>query len=158
MDKGELVPDDVVIDMVRDRLNKDDVKTNGFILDGFPRTVEQSTALSEITRVDLFLLLDAPRDLIKKRILGRYGCDECGAIFNKYTLPPKKEGVCDKCGASIEFKQRSDDTEEALEKRLDVYQKNAKPIIDFYKNIMKKVDAENTLKLTIEEIKKIVEL
>ncbi len=160
MDKGELVPDEVVIDMVRDRLIKDDVKKNGWILDGFPRTQPQAEALSGIDKADLFLLLTCERSIIKKRILGRYGCDKCGAIYNKYTLPPKEEGVCDKCGNSIEFKQRSDDTEEALEKRLDVYEQNAKPLIEYYEKqgIVKRVNSEDTLKLTDDEIKKIIEL
>ncbi|MCK4779812.1 MAG: nucleoside monophosphate kinase, partial [Candidatus Lokiarchaeota archaeon] len=127
MDKGELVPDEVVIDMVRDRLNKEDAKKNGFILDGFPRTLPQAEALSNITEIDLLLLLQVSRDIIFKRILGRYGCKNCGEIYNKYTLPPKVEGKCDKCGAEIKFEQRSDDNEETLKNRLDTYEKNAKP-------------------------------
>jgi adenylate kinase len=160
MDKGELVPDEIVIDMVGDRLNKEDVKENGYILDGFPRTLPQAKALSEISLPDLFLLLEVDRDIIKKRILGRYSCKECGAIYNKYTLPPKKEGICDKCGASIKFEQRSDDNEETLKNRLDAYEKNAKPIIKYYKkkDILKRVNAENTLAFSEEEIKKILEI
>ncbi|MEJ2294850.1 MAG: nucleoside monophosphate kinase [Candidatus Lokiarchaeota archaeon] len=118
MDKGELVPDEVVIDMVRDRLNKEDVREYGYILDGFPRTLPQAKALSEISDPDLLLLLDVEREIIKKRILGRYSCKECGALYNKYTLPPKKEGICNKCGAEIKFEQRSDDNEETLKNRL----------------------------------------
>jgi adenylate kinase len=165
MDKGELVPDDVVIDMVRDRLNQDDVKQHGFLLDGFPRTLAQSEALSTITEVDLLLLLELDRSIITKRILGRFGCPECGEIYNKYTLQPKVQmgedkWTCDKCGAEIEFKQRSDDTEETLKNRLDAYEKNAKPVIDYYekKGLVKKVDAENTLDLTEDDIKKIIGL
>ncbi|MHA1466778.1 MAG: adenylate kinase family protein, partial [Promethearchaeota archaeon] len=85
MDKGELVPDEVVIDMVEDRLNQEDVKEHGFLLDGFPRTLAQTKALSKITDVDLLLLLEVGRNIIKKRILGRFSCPECGEIFNKYT-------------------------------------------------------------------------
>ncbi len=130
MDKGELVPDDVVIDMVRDRLNQEDAKKNGFILDGFPRTLAQAEALSKITEIDILLLLELDRSIITKRILGRFSCPECSEIFNKYTLQPKvqkeeNKWVCDKCGAEIEFKQRSDDTEETLKNRLDAYEKNA---------------------------------
>ena len=165
MDKGELVPDEVVIDMVEDRLNQEDVKEHGFLLDGFPRTLAQTKALSKITDVDLLLLLEVGRDIIKKRILGRFSCPECSEIFNKYTLPPKvqkeeNKWVCDKCGAEIEFKQRSDDTEETLRNRLDAYEKNAKPIIKYYKKqkVLKKVNAENTLDLTEEDIKKIIGL
>jgi adenylate kinase len=165
MEKGELVPDNVVIDMVDDRLNQKDVQENGFILDGFPRTLDQAKALSEITEIDLFLLLDVPRDILKKRILGRFSCHECGEIYNKYTLQPEKKigeerWICDECGAKIEFEQRSDDTEETLEKRLDVYELNASPIKKYYteKDKLKKVDAQNTLELSEEEIKDIVEI
>ena len=151
--------------MVRVRLNQEDVKQNGFILDGFPRTLAQAEALSEITKVDLLLLLDLDRTIITQRILGRFGCSECGEIYNKYTLPPKirkgeNQWICDKCGAEVEFKQRSDDTEETLEKRLNVYEENAKPIISYYqeKGLLKKVDAENTLEMSAEDIKKIIDL
>jgi adenylate kinase len=160
MDKGELVPDDVVIEMVKDRLNKDDAKNEGFILDGFPRTLPQAKALSEITNIDLFLLLEVSRDIITKRILGRYSCKNCGKIYNKYTLLPQKEGVCDKCGAEIKFEQRSDDNEETLKNRLDAYEKNAKPIIKYYKKkkLLKRINAENTLALTEDQIKEILEI
>ena len=160
MDKGELVPDDVTIDMVRDRLTREDVNTNGFILDGFPRTLSQAKALTNITKVDQLLLLEVPRDLIMKRILGRYSCANCNKLYNKYTLPPKVEGKCDACGSEIKFEQRSDDNEETLKNRLDAYEKNAKPIIKYYKKmkILKKVNAENTLKFTEKDIKKILEI
>ncbi|MHA1491912.1 MAG: adenylate kinase [Promethearchaeota archaeon] len=165
MDKGALVPDEVVIGMVQDKLNQADVKKNGFVLDGFPRTLKQAQALSEITQIDKLLLLDLDRKIITKRILGRFGCPKCGEIYNKYTLTPKvqkgeKKWICDKCGAEIEFKQRSDDTEETLKNRLDTYEENAKPLIEYYdkRGKVKKVNAENTLKLTEEEIKNIIEI
>ena len=160
MDKGELVPDDVVIDMVRDRLNKEDVKKKGFILDGFPRTLLQTEALSDITKVDLLLLLEVSRDIIFKRIMGRYSCKNCGKLYNKYTLPPKVEGKCDKCGAEIKFEQRSDDNEETLKNRLDAYENNAKPIIEYYENKgkLKRIDASDTLSFTEDDLKKIIEI
>jgi adenylate kinase len=160
MDKGELVPDEVVIDMVRDRLNKEDVRENGYILDGFPRTLPQAKALSKFSDPDLLLLLEVDRDIIKKRILGRYSCKECGALYNKYTLPPKKEGICDRCGAEIKFEQRSDDNEETLKNRLDTYEKNAKPVVKYYKKkkLLKRVNAENTLAFSEEDIKGILEI
>ncbi len=160
MDKGELVPDDVTIEMVRDRLTREDVKAEGFILDGFPRTISQAKALTNITEVDLLLLLEVPRDLIMKRILGRYACPNCNKLYNKYTLPPKVEGICDACGSEIKFEQRSDDNEETLKNRLDAYEKNAKPIIKYYKKmgILKKVNAENTLKFTEKDIKEILNI
>ena len=158
MDKGELVPDDVVIDMVKDRLNQDDVKKNGFILDGFPRTMNQAMALESITDIDLVILLRVPNDVIIKRILGRYSCDNCGAIYNKFFMPPKKEGICDKCGAKIKFEQRTDDNEETLKNRLAVYEKNASPIIEFYrsKGILKEVNYEK--KLSEEQLKDLLDL
>ena len=160
MDKGELVPDDVTIEMVRDRLTREDVKAEGFILDGFPRTLSQTKALTNITEIDLLLLLEVPRDLIMKRILGRYACPNCNKLYNKYTLPPKVEGICDACGSEIKFEQRSDDNEETLKNRLDAYEKNAKPIIKYYKKmgILKKVNAENTLKFTEKDIKEILNI
>ena len=160
MDKGELVPDEVVIDMVSDRLNKEDVKSNGFILDGFPRTLSQAEALSNITEIDLLLLLQVSRGIIFKRILGRYGCKKCGEIYNKFTLSPIIIGICDKCGAEIKFEQRSDDNEETLKIRLDTYEKNAKPIIEIYKNRgkLKEIDATDTLKYKDDEIKSILDL
>ncbi|MHA2280632.1 MAG: adenylate kinase [Promethearchaeota archaeon] len=160
MDKGELVPDDVTIEMVRNRLTREDVKKEGFVLDGFPRTLSQAKALTNITEIDLLLLLEVPRDLIMKRILGRYSCPNCNKLYNKYTLPPKVEGICDKCGSEIKFEQRSDDNEETLKNRLDAYEKNAKPIIQYYNEmgILKKVNAENTLKFTEKDIKEILEI
>jgi len=125
----------------------------------------QTKALDGIIQIDAVLLLKVENNIIKKRILGRFGCDECGEIYNKYTLQPKEQigedkWICDKCGAEVEFKQRSDDTEETLEKRLNVYEENAKPIISYYqeKGLLKKVDAENTLELSAADIKKIIEL
>lgn len=159
MDKGELVPDDVVIDMVRDRLNKDDVKEHGFLLDGFPRTYDQSEALDEITDIDSFLLLEVSRDVIIKRLTGRVNCPKCNAIFNIYTLPPKKEGICDKCGA--ELKLRTDDTDiETVNNRLDVYEKNAKPIIESYegKGLLRRVDSSDTLAMSEDQIKETIGL
>ncbi|MFX1596551.1 MAG: adenylate kinase, partial [Promethearchaeota archaeon] len=132
MDKGELVPDDVTIEMVRDRLSKDDVKENGFVLDGFPRNISQAEALSKMTEIDKVILLNVPQDIIIKRIIGRYSCPNCGEIYNKYFMKPKKEGICDKCSNNIEFKQRPDDTEETLKNRLEVYDKNTKPLIKYY--------------------------
>ncbi len=158
MDKGELVPDDVVIDMIKDRLKKKDVKKHGFVLDGFPRTYTQAEALNNITKIDYVILLKVDEDIIIKRILGRYSCPNCGEIYNKYFMKPKAEGVCDKCGASIKFEQRSDDNEETLRNRLNVYKENANPILEFYriKGKVKEVTYEN--KLTEQEVKKVLEI
>jgi adenylate kinase len=156
MEKGELVPDNIVIDMIKDKLNKDDVKNNGFILDGFPRTLTQAKALSEITKIDLVVLLKVPEDIIIKRILGRYSCPNCGAIYNKFFMKPKKEGVCDDCGEKIEFTQRSDDTEETLKNRLEVFKENTEPLVKYYKEkgIVKEIDY--TEKLPQKKVKKLI--
>ena len=161
MDKGELVPDSLTNELVKDRLEK--IGGKSWLLDGYPRNSKQAEFLDKITNVDLFLLLEVDRTIITQRILGRFGCDKCGGIYNKYTLQPKvnkgeDKWLCDKCGAEIEFKQRSDDTEETLKTRLDAYEKNAKPLIEFYekKKVLKKVNAENTLDLTADDLKKII--
>lgn len=153
MDKGELVPDEVVIDMIRDRLDREDVKVNGFILDGFPRTLKQTEALDEITNIDFLLVLTVPKEIIIKRILGRYSCPKCGEIYNKYFMKPKIEGICNECGGSIKFEQRSDDNEETLKNRLSVYEDNAKPIIAFYERKGKVKEVDYTQKLPLEEIR-----
>jgi adenylate kinase len=163
MEAGELVPDSLTNELVKDKLSQ--IEDKSWILDGYPRNMSQVEFLDENVDVDLFLLLEVPRDIIKKRILGRFSCPECGEIYNKYTLQPKKQigenkWICDQCGAEIEFQQRSDDSEETLEKRLDVYEQNAKPIIEHYKKkgILKKVDAQNTLELSKDEIRDILEV
>ena len=163
MDKGELVPDSLTNELIKDRLDK--IVGKSWLLDGYPRNLKQAEFLDKITNVDLLLLLEVGRDVINKRILGRFGCPECGEIYNKYTLQPKvqmeeNKWTCDKCGAEIEFTQRSDDTEETLKNRLDAYEMNAKPVIEYYekKGLVKKVNAENTLDLTEDDIKKILEL
>ncbi len=163
MDKGELVPDSLTNELVKDKLDK--ISDSSWILDGYPRNLNQTNFLDSIADIDLVLLLDVSKDLIMKRILGRFSCGECGEIYNKYTLQPKKQisedkWICDKCGAEIEFKQRSDDTEETLKNRLNVYEENAKPLIDYFneKGLVKKVDAETTLDLTADDIKKIIGL
>ena len=158
MDKGELVPDSLTNEIVKDRLEQ--IKDKSWVLDGYPRNMNQVEFLESIAEIDLFLLLQVSRDIIFKRILGRYGCNNCGEIYNKYTLPPKVEGICNKCGAEIKFEQRSDDNEETLKNRLDTYEKNAKPLIKYYKKRgkLKKVDATDTLSFTEDDIKHIIEI
>lgn len=163
MEKGELVPDVIVNAMIRKVLSSKDAKQNGFILDGYPRNLDQSKILDDITDINLFLLLEIPRDILKKRILGRFICNNCNEIYNIYLKKPIKEKkenewICDNCGALIKFKQRRDDTVKTLENRLFIYDRNAIPIIDYYteKGIVKRIDATNTLAFSEEEIKKII--
>lgn len=134
MEKGELVPDDVTIGMLVDRLSKSDVQ-NGAILDGFPRTVAQAESLDKVlsemnAKVDMALNIDVPFDEIKRRIENRRSCKGCSAIYNIEFEPPKVEGVCDNCGG--ELYQREDQKPEVVAKRLEVYGKSAQGLIDYY--------------------------
>ena len=134
MDKGELVPDSLVIEIAEDRLRKEDCK-EGFLLDGFPRTVEQAVALvaflaDEGKKVDHVLDIDVEKPELLKRITGRRVCQACGATFHVTGMPPKVEGVCDKCGG--ELIQRADDTVETAENRIEVYNSQTKPLLDYY--------------------------
>jgi len=153
MDKGELVPDSVVLGMVEERLKQDDCK-NGYILDGFPRNTKQAEALDAMLgklnmALTAALSVDVALDLLMKRLTGRRTCKACGQMFNVYFNPPKKEGACDKCGG--ELFQRDDDREETIKKRLDVYSAQTAPLIDYYgkKGILKSVDGATG---TIDEI------
>ncbi len=134
MDRGDLVPDELVVDLVKDRLQQEDCK-DGFMLDGFPRTVFQAEKLDEMMKefnrsIDHVLNIDvAPASLVR-RIAGRRVCKACGATYNVNSKPTKVEGVCDKC--SGEVYQRPDDTEETVKNRIDVYFDQTAPLIDYY--------------------------
>ena len=143
MDKGGLVPDSVVIGLVKERLAQDDCK-KGYILDGFPRTTPQAEALDKVLSgmnapLDTALSVDVDMDILMKRLTGRRTCKGCQQMYNIHFGPPKKEGVCDKCGG--ELFQRADDKEETIKNRLDVYEKSTAPLMDYYakKNILKSV-------------------
>lgn len=135
MDKGALVPDSVTVGIVKERLAQDDCK-KGWILDGFPRTTAQASALDAILHdlgIQLTVVLDfnVNRDDLVKRVSGRLVCRQCGASFHKEFRPPKQEGVCDNCGG--ELYQRADDNEVTVRERLAVYDTSTKPLIDYYK-------------------------
>ncbi|MGI5137672.1 MULTISPECIES: adenylate kinase [unclassified Streptomyces] len=136
MDKGELVPDEVTIGMAKDRMEQPDAK-NGFLLDGFPRNVQQAEALddmlkSEGMKLDAVLDLEVPEEEVVKRIAGRRVCrNEPSHVFHESYKPPKQAGLCDVCGG--ELYQRDDDSEETVRKRLEVYHQQTEPIIDYYK-------------------------
>ncbi len=127
---GKLVPDEVVIGIVRERLAKDDC-SKGFILDGFPRTIPQAEALDKMIRIDRVVDLEVPESLILKRLSGRRVCSSCGASYNIDTRRPKKEGICDVCGGTLV--QRKDDAPETVKKRLKVYHEQTEPLVDYYK-------------------------
>jgi adenylate kinase len=154
MDKGELVPDELTNELIKDKLGK--IGNKSWLLDGYPRNMSQADFLNSITNINSVIVLDVPEDIIIKRISGRYSCPKCGEIYNKYFMKPKKEGICDKCGGKIEFVQRSDDNEETVKNRLKVYKENAKPIIEYYKKkkLVKAIDY--TEKLSQKKIKKLI--
>jgi adenylate kinase len=134
MNAGKLVPDDLVIEIATDRLTKDDCK-NGFLLDGFPRTVYQAEKLDEFLaarggKVDVVLDIAVGKDELITRLTGRRVCKACGASFHVVNIPPKKEGVCDYCGG--ELIQRADDNLETVTNRIDVYETQTMPLIEYY--------------------------
>jgi adenylate kinase len=130
VEKGLLVPDDVVIDVLKWRLSKMPAN-RGFILDGFPRTLDQAKALNDITKIDVIIHLIVPDWIIVERLSARRICRDCGTIYNLRTLKPKVNDVCDKCGGPLY--QRSDDNPEVIKNRLEVYQRQTSPLVKFFK-------------------------
>ena len=156
IDKGQLVPDEVTINMVKDRLQQDDCK-NGYLLDGFPRTVNQAKALQEFLLkrnedIDTALLIEVPTTFILERMTGRRVCPSCGASYHIKFNPPTIAGKCDVCGSDVI--QRKDDTEETVSERLDVYERQTQPLIDFYKerNLLSIVDGTKAINEVFEGI------
>ncbi len=139
MAEGGLVSDELIIAIVKERIKKDDCK-NGFILDGFPRTVVQAEKLEEMVALDKVVYIYAPDEVMLERLTARQTCPKCGATYNKLFLPPKKEGVCDSCGETLT--QRKDDTVEAGKNRIATFHKQSKPLVGFYgdKGILIEVD------------------
>jgi len=127
--RGELVPDDIIIELLRKRISQPDC-TGGFILDGFPRTIPQAKALEKIASVGVVINLDVPDTVIIARLSARLTCKSCGAIFNERFLKPKVEGVCDKCGGPLYT--RDDDKPEVIQERLRTYRKQTQPLLDYY--------------------------
>ncbi len=140
IDKGLLVPDDVVIGIVRDRLKEDDCK-NGFILDGFPRTVPQAQALDDMgIEIDKVIDIQVPDEKIVQRLSGRRVCSGCGASYHLLYKKPEKDGVCNLCGAQLV--QRTDDREETVLERLKVYHEQTEPLVEYYRKKNKLVVVE----------------
>lgn len=136
MDQGLLVPDELVVDLVVDRLQQQDC-SNGYVLDGFPRTIPQAEALDAAlrdlgTQLDFALDIDVADEFIIKRMSGRRACLGCGATYHIVNIPPKTEGICDTCRGELVL--RDDDKPETVEKRLSVYHEQTQPLIDYYKN------------------------
>jgi len=157
MDKGLLVPDDLMIDLVRERLSREDTR-NGFILDGFPRTVEQAAALDEMLedlgrKIDVALLVNADEEEVVKRISSRRVCPECGKVYNLLTIRPKVEGRCDNDGA--ELIQRDDDMPDTVRARYRVYLEKTEPVIQYYssnKSQFLEVDGTGEIDLVTDKI------
>jgi adenylate kinase len=161
MDQGLLVPDDLVVDLVIDRFKEPDCE-KGYVLDGFPRTIPQAKALDKALakeRDGLEYAIDVavPDENIIRRMSGRRACLACGATYHVVTIPPKKEGICDYCGAELVL--REDDKPETVEKRLKVYHEQTQPLIDYYqgKGILRSVDGTKDMDEVFDEIVAIVE-
>lgn len=161
MDQGLLVPDELVVELVVDRFKESDCQ-NGYVLDGFPRTIPQAEALDEALAknsdaVEFAINIDVEDEEIVRRMSGRRACVSCGATYNIEAVPPKKEGICDICGANLIL--RDDDKPETVIKRLDVYHEQTQPLIDYYqaKGILTSIDGKIGLENVFNEIVKLVE-
>ncbi|MHA1294652.1 MAG: adenylate kinase family protein [Promethearchaeota archaeon] len=158
LQQGLLVSDDLTNELVKNHLKE--LSNDSWILDGYPRNINQAIFLDNITDIDKVIILEVEPEVLIKRILGRYACQNCGYTYNKFfeATQPKKEGVCDNCGADLKFEQRADDNEETIKTRLQAYETNAKPIIDYYEKqgIVKRVDSTKTLEFSHEEILEII--
>lgn len=156
MSKGELVPDNIIVDVLKERLAKDDSK-RGFILDGYPRTIEQAKALGTFAKIDVIILLLIPEWIIIERLSSRRICRNCGEVYNIRYLKSKKPGICDKCGG--ELYQRIDDTPKVIKERLKVYERQTQPLLEYYKGKAQFVkfkceDTDIPPEIAVEEILK----
>lgn len=161
MDKGELVPDEVVIGIVKDRLQEKDTE-KGFILDGFPRTIKQAEALDQMLAelnksIDAVINIAVPEEEVVKRIVNRRSCKNCGAVYHLIYKPPKEEGKCDNCGG--ELYQRDDDKEETVRERFSVYRAQTEPLIEYYskKGLVKNIDGTKSIDEVTADVLKVLE-
>ena len=151
MDAGKLVPDSIIIELIRDRVQQPDAK-NGLMFDGFPRTIPQAEALSTITEVTHVIAIEVPDGKIVERICGRFSCVSCGAVFHDIFNKTTVEGVCDQCG-STEFKRRADDNEATVLQRLGAYHEQTSPLANWYdeQGIFHRIDGDRDIdKITID--------
>lgn len=156
MDQGKLVPDELTVKILLDRVSKEDCR-NGYVLDGFPRTIPQAEvldkALTELNdKIDFAINVDVPDENIVRRMSGRRACLNCGATYHMVHVPPKKEGICDRCGNELIL--RDDDKEETVKNRLAVYHEQTQPLIDFYteKGVLADVDGTQDMQVVFENI------
>lgn len=160
MDAGQLVPDSLTVDLLIDRISQEDC-VNGYVLDGFPRTIPQAQCLEEALTargeaVDYAINVEVPDGNIVNRMGGRRACVTCGATYHIVHIPPKAEGICDKCGSELIL--RDDDKPETVQNRLKVYHEQTQPLIDFYsaKGVLKEVDGTQDMNAVFEDIVKIL--
>ncbi len=142
VNKGTLVPDELTVKILKERISKPDCK-EGFILDGFPRNLNQAKLLEKITKIDKVIEIDITDDLSIERISSRISCKKCGIIYNTITNPPRRKDICDRCGG--ELYRRSDDNPDAIKKRLQIYHKETKPILEMYKDRLVKIDGDQEI-------------
>ena len=161
MDRGELVPDEVTVGIVKERISEDDAK-KGFLLDGFPRTIEQAEALSEIMqeldrKIDAVINIEVPEEELMNRLTGRRICEKCGTTYHLVFNPPKVDGICDLDGGKLY--QREDDNPETVANRLNVNVKQSKPILEFYdnKDVLKNIDGSRDINVVTEDVINILE-
>ncbi|MBQ9492213.1 MAG: adenylate kinase [Oscillibacter sp.] len=157
MDAGQLVPDEVIIGIISERLQEDDCK-NGYILDGVPRTIAQAEALEKAGILfDAVVSIEISDETIMERMAGRRVCESCGASYHVVAVPPKQEGVCDRCGGKLI--RRKDDAPETVKSRLDVYHQETEPLKAFYakRNLLKTVENQSTVEATTAAILKVLE-
>src|SRR5699024_9300611 len=162
MDRGDLVPDEVTNGIVKERLAQDDTK-NGFLLDGFPRTLDQAKALDDMLadyckKIDAVIDINVTEEVLVERLTGRYMCRSCGASFHKVFKPTKVEGTCDRCGGH-EFYQRDDDKPETVKNRLAVNIKNSEPILAYYKEqgLLKSIDGNRDIDAVFKDVQAIID-
>lgn len=162
MDKGLLVPDEVTNQMVKSYLENLEDKKNGFLLDGYPRTIDQAKAFDALSEgsdlaIDTVIAMELDFSVLSGRITGRRLCKNCGEIYHMVTKPPKQEGVCDNCGG--ELYQRKDDTEESLKVRLDEYSRQTEPVLDFYekKGLVKHINADQPIEKVWQDVQAALE-
>ncbi|MDP2925350.1 MAG: nucleoside monophosphate kinase [Nanoarchaeota archaeon] len=149
INQGELVPDELTIKILKERIIEPDCK-NGFILDGFPRNIAQANILDKITKINKVIEITLNDELAIKRISSRLSCKKCGAVFNTITNPPEKENICDKCKG--ELYRRKDDNPEEIKKRLFIYHKETEPILEKYKDILITINGEQDIEKIAKEI------
>lgn len=161
IDKGNFVPDDMIVGLISERLDEPDCK-EGFILDGFPRTLPQAKALDELmfekgTRLDHVIEIQVPNDLIIQRIIGRFSCTDCGAMYHDTFKPTKVFGICDECGGTS-FTRRQDDNWETVVSRLKTYQAITTPVLPYYEyqGLLSSIDGAGTVEAVSEKLRKVI--